>query len=576
MKVVGISEQNWQRIYFLLIIIFAMGSIFYVSHSYIDPFFTSGMLWTGYIVAVGWVVWLLGSKGIVRVPRMVGYWGAVLVAYIVVAWCNGSFSVQHFSFLLALYGLMWLFAQGEKDMNGIGVCICIASIGAVEALWGIGQWMGWVKGYNSLLSVTGSFDNPAGYAEVLAVCMPFALHVVCRLKGGGRWYSVIVSVILLVGILLSGSRTGIMAMGVVVAGCVSHYIRWNMQVRRWLLLVGVLAGVVLVIGLYFVRRDSADGRLLVWRCTWELIGEKPVMGHGAGSFGGRYMPVQARYLTEHPNERHDWLAGNVKHPFNEYLKLWVEYGVAGLIVVAIGVAGVLRRKREEDEICFVARMSVMALGVCGMFSYPLNYPSICCLLAINGGLLLRYEKGWNVNRGWARGIGVPVCVALLGFTVYWQRMERYWYRTSQLALSGTMNVLPDYERLYAFMGRNPLFLYNYGAELHARELWRAAAVQLEICAKQLNDTDVQLLLAECYAESGDKRRAEVCFILASQMCPNLFVPEYQLVELYRSMGREREAMEIAHKLLQKPVKVQTYVAKKIQREMQEYLRGSKK
>ena len=89
-------------------------AFFYVSHSYIDPFFTSGMLWTGYIVAVGWVVWLLGSKGIVRVPRMVGYWGAVLVAYIVVAWCNGSFSVQHFSFFVSVVWVDVVVCSGGK------------------------------------------------------------------------------------------------------------------------------------------------------------------------------------------------------------------------------------------------------------------------------------------------------------------------------------------------------------------------------------------------------------------------------------------------------------------------------
>lgn len=565
------SEKKWNELFFLLITIATLGSMFYVSKDYNDPFFTSGMLWMGYVVTIGWIVWLLKNKQSIRIPRIMIYWSVILLIYAGVSLWEGSFSQQNFVFLLTLYGVMWLFAQEKKGANEIYICTCIASIGAVEALWGIGQWLGLINRYNLLFSITGSFDNPAGYAIALAACLPFTLHTTYKLKRYGQIYAIIMVMVTIGGILLSGSRTGIVAMGTALTISLLHHIPWNKRIKRQLFIGSIAVGIFVIIVLYFVRKDSADGRLLVWRCTWELIKEKPLTGHGAGSFGGQYMPAQAHYLSEHPNKRHNWLAENIKHPFNEYLKLWVEYGAIGLIIILLGIIKTLKQEQKENEICFVARLGIITIGVCGLFSYPLNYPSICCLLAMNGGLLTSNKMRRDINNNWVKLIGIPTSIVLFTFVSYWQRMEQRWYQTSQLALKETMEVLPIYKQLYVFMRKNPLFLYNYGAELHVRGLWKEAATKLESCAHQLNDSDVQLLLAECYIGMGDAQRAEACLILASQMFPNLFIPEYRLVELYRSLGRENEAIKMAKRLLGKPVKVRSYVIEKIQKEMNEYL-----
>ena len=40
--------------------------------------------------------------------------------------------------------------------------------------------------------------------------------------------------------------------------------------------------------LYHYKKDSADGRLLIWQCTWNMIKERPLYGYGYGGYSYGY------------------------------------------------------------------------------------------------------------------------------------------------------------------------------------------------------------------------------------------------------------------------------------------------
>ena len=170
------------------------------------------------------------------------------------------------------------------------------------------------------------------------------------------------------------------------------------------------------------------------------------------------------------------------------------------------------------------------------------------------------------------GIGA-LAVAVLAVTLYWNRAEREWHRISCLSLNGrTEEVLTDYARLYPFMRENPLFLYNYGAELHVAGLWTASLSILTECVRGLNDMDVQMLLADNYSRLGEYDRAERHYRRAARMCPNRFMPLYRLVKLYGQTGRDAEARQLAGEIIVKPVKVPSFRVDRMKREMEKYLR----
>ena len=63
-----------------------------------------------------------------------------------------------------------------------------------------------------------------------------------------------------------------------------------------------------------------------------MIKDKPIFGHGYGAFQAKYMDYQAEYFKNNPNSKYAQLADNVKHPFNEFIKVAVEFGMVGLAI----------------------------------------------------------------------------------------------------------------------------------------------------------------------------------------------------------------------------------------------------
>ena len=54
-----------------------------------------------------------------------------------------------------------------------------------------------------------------------------------------------------------------------------------------------------------------------------MIKDNPVTGYGSGGFLANYMNYQAEYFARDTDNKYAMLAGDVKHPFNEYILLVV-------------------------------------------------------------------------------------------------------------------------------------------------------------------------------------------------------------------------------------------------------------
>ena len=50
-----------------------------------------------------------------------------------------------------------------------------------------------------------------------------------------------------------------------------------------------------------MKKDSADGRLLVWICSMNMIKDNLLLGWGIGGFEAHYMDYQASYFERNPN-----------------------------------------------------------------------------------------------------------------------------------------------------------------------------------------------------------------------------------------------------------------------------------
>jgi len=429
-----------------------------------------------------------------------------------------------------------------------------------QALFGLLQYVGLFKAYY-IYKETGSFDNPAGFAACLCASYPICLYFLLD-KNQKLKYSALVSTLtIILAIILSESRTGILCI-VVVSG-IFLFRQSSIQFKKTRVLF-LIVFIMLIGVLYFLKKESADGRLLVWKCSMNMIMERPILGYGSGGFDAKYMLFQANYFASNPNSKFALLADNINRPFNEYLSILINYGFVGFSIFLILILCLLKHYRKcSDKESNFAGLSLLIIGLFSLFSYPFTYPFvwIVCLLCIffifyNSKSIIIIMEHFIV-----RLIIVScICIITLLCYIYARKMivEMKWCDIANKSLMGkSTDMLLEYANLRNYLGHNRLFLYNFAAELHEVGHYdESLNVALE-CEKVFADYDLQLLLADDYLKTKNYYQAEKHYTLASQMCPSRFLPIFHLVKLYEAVEDSTMVLFTAQKIVEKPVKIES-------------------
>lgn len=453
--------------------------------------------------------------------------------------------------------------RGRFRKQTMQLCAAVVATCLVEVIVGTLQFVQlWPA--SGKFRVIGTFDNPAGFAAALCCGLPFVFPFLKAERRAARYSAIAAMTLIVFGIILSGSRAGMVCVAIVLAVRIDSTVG-----RRKLLLWGVLSAFLLLAGLYFLKRDSADGRLLIWCCSLEMVKDKPLFGHGPGGFAAGYMNYQADYFRTHPDSPYVRLADSVQHPFNEYLSVAVDYGLLGVaVLVALGW-GVVRRYRRaavgRDPAVRAAGTCLLAIGVFSLFSYPLFYPFTWVMALFS--LWVIFGKPWP-QRWLARGVAVGLAAGLCVWTVTDWRLQRAWYRVDSLATRGNPSAsLSRYRELYPEFVWNRYFLYNFAYVLNEAGEYAEGLAVAEACGRLWADYYVELLRGEAALKLERYDEAERAFDQAAAMCPNRFMPLYKLVGIYTATGREAEARDLAERILAKEVKVPSATVTAIRYEM---------
>lgn len=452
----------------------------------------------------------------------------------------------------------------------------------LQAAYGMFQYFGLVSSKNAAFEITGSFDNPVGFAAVLAMGFPIGLFLFFRSKTFLRLLLILILLVIVIAVLFSGSRTGILA---VLLSTLTFFIFQTTVFEKFrrlkfYKLLTVLA-LVLFVGtafiLFYLKKDSANGRLLIWNVSLEMIMDKPVVGHGINAFQAKYMDYQAQFFKNNPDSKYQLLADNVKHPFNEFLKIAVEFGLSGLIIMLSIILFIIWRiLKLSDEKRAVALSGLVSLFVFASFSYPLQYVSNWLFLAFYLSVLLPSQEIKIRNTSiiiTIRSFIVIVCVYFI-FNAYKQvNAELAWKVAAINSLNGkTEAMLPEYKKLHKTkLRRNPFFLYNYGAELNFAGKFDESIDILSECKELFNDYDLQMILADNYQKSNNVSKALETYRHASDMIPARFLPLFRIFEIYRESGQDNMAQQWAEEILNKKVKIPSVTVSYIQNEAKSFL-----
>ncbi|WP_301704677.1 O-antigen ligase family protein [uncultured Parabacteroides sp.] len=421
----------------------------------------------------------------------------------------------------------------------------------IEAVWGMLQLHGYSYSNHSLFRLTGSFFNPGPYSGYLAVIQPVCLWAALKFQKGMHYFAwICVGAILLV--LPAGmSRSAWMA-AVVACGWVywaerigwrktkAVYIRYKNATIPFIVIVAILAGCAIAGG-YGMKRDSADGRLLMWKVTGKAIAGHPVTGTGLGGFPEAYAEAQAEYFKSgKATEKEKRVAGCPEYAFNEYLQVGLEQGIGGLIVFVAWLGSIVYygiRNRQHG-----AAGGVLALAVFAVSSYPLQLPSFWVALVFLGAISV--TKGGTLTRSSALSVS-SVCpitiISLLSlasvclFILQKGQYEAYkrWGRIQMIYNNKAYeSVAEDYHGLHDKLKHKPEFLFEEAQCLSKTGQYTEAIRALERAKRLSGDPMIRYMIAKNRQALGDYREAERELLHAIEILPERLYPYYLLAKLY--------------------------------------------
>lgn len=489
----------------------------------------------------------------------------VFVGYLFIRSCFTPYYIQCV-YIVTAWVLFVLLRNRDICTEVFGLIISYA--GVLQAVYGLMQYTGCMEA-QSYFCIVGSFDNPAGFAVSIVLCYPFLLHQTSI--GKRKKLKLFACIFLMIMVILSGSRTGILTLFIVTL--LFYAARYKEIVNKKRILIigsGALILVGLLIGLIYLKPASASGRMLIWKASSSLCHENIIWGDGVNSFEANYMSAQANYLSSsNANDAERQLAGDTIHPFNEYLLLLIELGIIGGVLLLFLLFSIFRNKICLDS---PELLALVAIALFSCSSYPFKYVfvwfvSIYCLSSLAKKMFILRKMDVNpiLFSLLFSSVLCVMCVCTIRTIIF----ERTWKQVApppDSVLGLLDNELSIYAQLFNAWNGNPYFLYNYGAELKKDELYEKSINIFLRCESYINTYSLQMQLADNYYHLGRWGEAEYRYREALAMCPNRFLPLQGLLRLYVKSENLLCAKQIALEILDKPVKVPSYTVSIIQEE----------
>ena len=539
--------------------------------------------------------------------------------------------------LLALLTVWYVSLRLTAPVRNLSLLLIILT-GLIEAVWGLRQLYGFIPSQHSLFKLTGSFFNPGPYAGYLAVVFPAALYFALKqscvcidFKYGVprswvteahgvfefiRHHAVkILSIIVCIAILLvlpaAMSRASWLAVtaGSLLVLCGQYSGRFALlkkyceKHKKKTILTGFLALIVLLAafsGMYFLKKDSADGRTLMWKIALQAAKEHP-LGVGLGNFSGAYGDAQAAYFASgKASAAEEYVAGSPEYGFNEYLQIAVESGVIALVLFLAIVFLSLRSFIIHRK--WGVAGSMVSLLVFACFSYPFNVLPFLILfvflLAMSGAdrtqmtRMRRIETDNQLKSAFIRVIGVIsvpfLCLSITVFCLYREypvyQAYRKWNTGKMYYHAGLYNdIATDYNALYPLLNDQVQFLFEYAQSLSRTGLdgfqGMADSVRHDGLGKsnevlqramQIScDPMLYNIMGKNHQALKEYNRAEACFLKASHITPGRLYPFYLLAKLYHEMGLQDKVEEMADVVETKEVKVHSRAVEEMRGEVGE-------
>lgn len=505
--------------------------------------------------------------------------------------------------LVVLWFLLRFICSGWPQLRLLFLTGIVAT-GLIEAILGMRQLHGFEASNHSLFRLTGHFYNPGPYSGYLALILPICLWMILRFGNGKKanwwqartylYYFAWGGLLAILIVLPAGmSRSAWMAAAV---SC--GWVYWLQQIgwektkrfingHRALSMVSAMVVLMLVAGalagIYVLKKDSANGRLLLWKVTSQAIMEQPWTGTGLGGFPAAYAEQQGHYFASgNASETEQLVAGCPEYGFNEFLQIGLEQGVFGLLVFVLLLIYSLFRGVKYGQIGAAA--GIVALMVFALSSYPLQLAEFWVVLVVLMGVC-NTNDGTDTSPVSSRVGRSILSVAIIGglavccVAIFWQQKGYYegykrWNKLKMLYNSKAYEAAGEgYEELVPLLGHKPELLFETAQCLSKAERFAEANRLLYRAMRLSGDPMIHYMVAKNEQSLGNYQKAETLLLHAIDMLPERIYPYYLLVKLYMepALFQEDKLFKAADAVLTKEPKVESTAIREMRTEVKNML-----
>jgi len=441
------------------------------------------------------------------------------------------------------------------------------------------------------LQVNGFMGNSGAFSSYLAIITSFMLIFVGSIhKVRLKYFYITIIIPTLLVILFTKGRASWVAISL--AGLFIAFNTFKTQVKaitglykkyRLVIIVGLVC--FILISSFFVfnfKKDSSNGRILIWKITTEMIKETPLLGVGFGNFGSTYPLHQANFLKVNKDEPMQFLANDVNHPFNEYFYTIAELGVIGFVIFLAIFIAIVYYKQKNNKLLLACYAGILCFLILSLFTYPFKIFSIQFLVFAFVAIIsskINKKHLFVLKRNTLSTIFI--CATILSFLVFKTELDRFklekeWNETNEITKNLTRETRS--KALSSFYNNNDIqnwsILMNYGVELASNKEYHKAIEVLEKSSKYFKTSDLYLNLGIAYENIQKLKDAEEAYKTAMYIVPHKFLPKYRLVLLYDDMGLKVKAKELAKNILQTPAKINSTTVVTIKHEMRRFLKNN--
>lgn len=323
--------------------------------------------------------------------------------------------------------LFYVITNSVKKQQAIDrLLLLIIAVGTCMGAYGILQYLGIDFGFwggnIGRNKVMGLFGNVNYFAEYLILPLSLTIGLILsKNKVFNQIFLLIALLVISTALFLTFTRGSYLAIAISIPVMLLFYYRgaiseshkkYYKKIILYFILFAIIALAIIYIPHPLNREDSTLGklrsrvtiesltsgssilrRIATWKFTWMMIEDYTLLGSGLGTYDYHTLKYQAEFFNKN-NNRDIYPHGFAAQAHNEYLQMWAELGIIGLLFF-LGILFFYYRnvfyyihKANDKQKALIISLAggVTAILIDAIFGFPLQLTASLSLFWISIGL----------------------------------------------------------------------------------------------------------------------------------------------------------------------------------------------